>query len=102
MSRLEHGINYVAENLGVWPLWHCPCKMMHAKGVFTGCLRNTVQEKPPLYLVDMGIYGEPMQKSFRYRSTMRKLQMETDIPTMFGQVRKKPLCCVVYNIQWRE
>lgn len=90
MHNLAHGVEWVTQHLDLWPLWHCPCYVHPTdptrKTVFTGA------HKYPQggFVVDMGLYGEPMAASFASRDTLRRLQLEVDFPTMFGQVYLSP------------
>ncbi|KAA0148149.1 hypothetical protein FNF31_07461 [Cafeteria roenbergensis] len=94
VSNLEKGCRWVAEHIGVWPLWHCPCRVERRAGPFTSVpaaklALNSFLE-PPAYVVDMGIYGEATAPDFRVRRDMRKLQALMDAPTTFGNVYLSP------------
>jgi hypothetical protein len=79
VSNLEKGCLWVAENIGVWPLWHCPCFVDRSRGPFTTVpewrLKENPSHRPPTYIVDMGIYGEAMAPDYRVRRDMRRLQL---------------------------
>jgi hypothetical protein len=67
LARLDHGIRWVQEHLGVYPLWNC-----------------AVQTPAAEYLVDIGIYGEPTVRDYRYLREMRALQKMADAPSLWG------------------
>jgi delta24-sterol reductase len=67
LARLDHGIRWVQEHLGVYPLWNC-----------------AIQTPAGEYLVDIGIYGEPTVRDYRYLRDMRALQKMADAPSLWG------------------
>lgn len=79
VSNLERGCRWVAEHMGVWPLWHCPCFVDRSRGPFTSIPKDKLETKPyarpPTYIVDMGIYGEATAPDYRVRRDMRALQL---------------------------
>jgi FAD/FMN-containing dehydrogenase len=74
LSRLREGIAYVQQNLAVYPLWNCPVKL-NARG------RARWGEN---YLVDIGIYGEPLIPNYQNSRQMRALQQFVDAPSSWG------------------
>jgi hypothetical protein len=94
VSNLERGCRWVAEHMGVWPLWHCPCFVDRSRGPFTSIptdkLAAKPYAKPPTYIVDMGIYGEATVPGYKVRRDMRALQLHMDAPTTFGNVYLSP------------
>lgn len=68
MKYLEKSINVFDSEINVYPLWLCPFVlpsqpgMVHPKG-----------DEAELY-VDIGAYGEPKQKHFQAKASMRQLE----------------------------
>jgi delta24-sterol reductase len=86
LSRLDEGIEYVQQNLEVYPLWNCPAgsaaiggQATHDAFVVPRKLRG--RHDP---LVDIGIYGEPMVRPYRNFDAMRALQKFVDVPSLWG------------------
>lgn len=89
LDRLEHGLQWIQQNLGVMPLWLCPAYVSNDSaqhGPFT-CATNFGMDA---FLVDVGVYGEPMARGFAPRRSIRALQREVDLPTSFGNVFLSP------------
>jgi FAD/FMN-containing dehydrogenase len=74
LSRLREGIKYVQQNLNVYPLWNCAVKVRERD-------RAAIGEE---YVVDVGIYGEPMVPNYRNGCQMRALQQFVDYPALWG------------------
>ncbi|MEM8777846.1 MAG: hypothetical protein AAGF26_03040 [Cyanobacteria bacterium P01_G01_bin.49] len=74
LSRLQEGIEYIQQNLWVYPLWNCAVKVRASE-------QATVGEE---YVVDIGIYGEPMVPNYRNGHQMRELQRFADYPALWG------------------
>ena len=86
LGRLEEGIAYVQERLGVYPLWNCPAGPVSldpaaAEPPFTipRRLRGTRE-----MMVDIGIYGEPTVRGYRNFEAMPALQKFVDVPSLWG------------------
>ncbi|NJM27175.1 MAG: FAD-binding oxidoreductase [Pseudanabaena sp. RU_4_16] len=74
LSRLREGIEYVQQNLNVYPIWNCAVKVRKRD-------RAAIGEE---YVVDVGIYGEPMVPNYRNGCQMRALQQFVDYPALWG------------------
>jgi len=81
LSRLEEGIAYVQENIGVHPLWNCPAGTGALDLAFATPRKMAAR---PETVVDIGIYGEPMAKGFRSFERIRALQKFVDVPSLWG------------------
>jgi len=74
LSRLREGIEYIQQNLSVYPLWNCAVKVRTSE-------QATVREE---YVVDIGIYGEPMVPNYHNGYQMQALQRFADYPALWG------------------
>ncbi len=81
LSRLEEGIEWVQEHLGVHPLWNCPAGRGALDLPFAASAR--VRGKDEM-IVDIGIYGEPTVRGYRSFEAMRALQSFVDVPSLWG------------------
>jgi hypothetical protein len=81
LSRLEEGIEYVAEHLGVYPLWNCPAGQGTVDPSFA--IPRKLAERLEM-VVDIGIYGEPKVRGYRNFDAMRALQKFVDVPSLWG------------------
>ena len=74
LERLETALEWVQSRLDVYPLWNC-------------AVRQAEPERRRLgteYLVDVGIYGEPMAPGFRRIRDLRELQRSVPAPSLWG------------------
>lgn len=80
LSRLDEGIKWVEERIGVYPLWICP----------VDCRRHLKTAEhlhgPPAesHIVDIGIYGEPTVQPYRHNRVMPDLERFVDAPSTWG------------------
>lgn len=86
LGRLEEGIAWVQEHLGVHPLWNCPAGPVSLDGAggdapFT-IPRRLVGRRD--MMVDIGIYGEPTVRDYRNFEAMPALQKFVDVPSLWG------------------
>jgi delta24-sterol reductase len=86
LSRLEEGIAYVQERLGVYPLWNCPAGPVTLDGAsadapFTVPRRLAGRRE---MMVDIGIYGEPTVPGYDNFQAMPALQKFVDVPSLWG------------------
>ena len=97
LSRLDEGIAYVQEHLGVYPLWNCPAGpvSLAQQGPDRPAAIDAASEAPPFtiprrllgsreMLVDIGIYGEPTVPDYRNFDAMPALQKFVDVPSLWG------------------
>jgi len=90
VDRLEEGVRIVADEVAVWPLWHCPALCDdRPKGPFTAIRRGPGLARPCM-MVDMGLYGEATAPHYRFRSSMRRVQNAADLATAFGYLYLSP------------
>jgi Delta24-sterol reductase len=81
LSRLEEGIAWVQEHLGVHPLWNCPAGPGALDLPFAASRRMPDRNE---IVVDIGIYGEPTVRGYRSFEAMRALQSFVDVPSLWG------------------
>jgi FAD/FMN-containing dehydrogenase len=81
LSRLEEGLDYVAKNLEVYPLWNCPAGICPSPLAFV--TPRTFGERPEM-VVDIGVYGEPRKRGIRCQDALRALQKFVDVPALWG------------------
>ncbi|NJK53237.1 MAG: hypothetical protein HC936_11290 [Leptolyngbyaceae cyanobacterium SU_3_3] len=62
------------QNLNAYPIWNCAVKVRKRD-------RAAIGEE---YVVDVGIYGEPMVPNYRNGCHMRALQQFVDYPALWG------------------
>jgi delta24-sterol reductase len=92
LGRLEEGIEYVKQNLTVYPLWNCGVGHASRFLPFATPRRLPIDTR---YVVDIGIYGEPTVRNYRSADAMRALQMFVDAPSLWG-------CCYLTSQELRE
>jgi delta24-sterol reductase len=81
LGRLEEGIEYVQKNFAIYPLWNCPA------GAGTSPIQFAMPRKLanfPEVVVDIGIYGEPTVRNFRFFDALHALQRFVDVPSLWG------------------
>jgi FAD/FMN-containing dehydrogenase len=86
LERLDEGIAYVQEHLGVYPLWNCPAGPVSLDGA-TGDAPFTIPRRlvgRRDMMVDIGIYGEPTVRDYRPFTAMPALQRFVDVPSLWG------------------
>ncbi len=81
LSRLEEGLDWVDQHLGVHPLWNCPAGRGALELPFAASRRVPNHDET---IVDIGIYGEPTVRGFRSFETLRALQRSVDVPSLWG------------------
>jgi hypothetical protein len=81
LSRLEDGIEYVQQNFGVYPLWNCPAGAGTSETAFA--MPRKLAANPEI-VVDVGIYGEPKVRGFRFYDALHALQRFVDVPSLWG------------------
>jgi delta24-sterol reductase len=86
LGRLEEGLDYVQERLGVYPLWNCPAGPVTLDGAsadapFTVPRRLAGSRD---MMVDIGIYGEPTVRGYDNFDAMPALQRFVDVPSLWG------------------
>ncbi len=76
LERLAEGIRWIQQHLDVYPIWNCAVRLPDAgaRAYFDGST----------HLVDLGIYGEPMQPAFRRVRDLRALQQMADAASLWG------------------
>jgi FAD/FMN-containing dehydrogenase len=74
LARLGDGVEWVQQHLGVYPIWNCAVRLRE----------NTRNAAGTSYLVDIGVYGEPMIDGYRHIRDMRALQRLADAPSLWG------------------
>lgn len=72
IDQLEEGVKWVQSRLEVYPLWNCAVKQPDPAQFQTE------------YLVDIGIYGEPMAPDYHNVRDMRALQQRVPAPSLWG------------------
>jgi delta24-sterol reductase len=81
LSRLEEGIEYVQRNFAIYPLWNCPADAGTSEIGFATPRKMAAN---PELVVDIGIYGEPRVRGFRFYDALHALQRFVDVPTLWG------------------
>ncbi len=87
LDRLDEGIAYVQEHLGVYPLWNCPAGPVSFDGASHGDVPFTIPRRlvgRRDMMVDIGIYGEPSTRDYRNFDAMPALQKFVDVPSLWG------------------
>jgi delta24-sterol reductase len=74
LEQLHEGIAWVQSHLRVYPLWNCAVRISDEARESFGTQ----------YLVDIGIYGEPMIDDYRNVRQMRALQLRVPAPSLWG------------------
>eukprot|EP00947_MAST-08B_sp_MAST-8B-sp1_P001721 g1721.t1 len=87
LSRLEEGIEYVEDDLAVYPLWICPF-FLPDRGDLVLFPREVIAGE--LMSVDLGIYGAPTVRDFDNVEQMPRLQRFVDGPSSWGVVYLPP------------
>jgi len=109
LGRVAEALRYVDARLGVTPLWTCPYLVREPVAAFAvshvrrlaaeearpslarppGAAAHAAQQQlPPLMMVDVGVYGEPVGAgaAFRHRRDVGALQRFVDSPAMWGML----------------
>jgi len=81
LDRLKEGIEFVQKTLCVYPIWNGAIKVT---GKLTTERTNFSKLKPPPYLVDIGIWGEPKVPDFRAARDVRAVQKFLGFPSFWG------------------
>jgi delta24-sterol reductase len=74
LGQLRDAIEWVQSRLQVYPLWNCAVRLPDDERRRLGAD----------YLVDVGIYGEPMAADYRNVRDMRALQKFVPAPSLWG------------------
>jgi delta24-sterol reductase len=74
LEQLQQGIEWVQSRLQVYPLWNCAVRQPEDERIRLGTS----------YLVDIGIYGEPLAEDYRHVRDMRALQQFVPAPSLWG------------------
>eukprot|EP00658_Telonema_sp_P-2_P069944 TRINITY_DN5948_c0_g2_i1.p1 TRINITY_DN5948_c0_g2~~TRINITY_DN5948_c0_g2_i1.p1 ORF type:complete len:326 (+),score=46.48 TRINITY_DN5948_c0_g2_i1:177-1154(+) len=93
LSRLEEGILYVEQHLGVYPLWLCPVSIKSSLAYSPAQLALHPDRSKALgddFQVDIGVYGEPTVSPFYHRRVVKALQEFVDVPSDWGISYKDP------------
>jgi delta24-sterol reductase len=75
IERLVEGVRWIQQHLLVYPIWNCAIRLPEP---------SRRHYKDSTYLVDLGIYGEPMVADYRRIAAMRALQTMADVPSLWG------------------
>jgi hypothetical protein len=86
LGRLDEGIEYVQDKLGVYPLWNCaagPVSIEQASRETPFTIPRRLRGSREM-MVDIGIYGEPTVRDYRNFEAMPALQKFVDVPSLWG------------------
>lgn len=81
LSRLEEGVQWVNDRLGLFPLWLCPVHVPYIDRTHTIV---TQVDADMHWAVDIGIYGEPTVQPFYHARVQRDLARFVDVPSTWG------------------
>ena len=97
LNRLEDGINWVNDRLGVYPLWICAVDASRSLKTSEEFLAHRGDERKlhekiaeDGFVIDIGIYGEPTVQPFKHKRILKDLQAFVDAPSSWGVNYTKP------------
>ena len=92
LNRLQEGIQWVEDRLGVYPLWICAVDRRRSLKSSETFLKHRNDEERRTqkliaedgFVVDIGIYGEPTVRPFYHKQIVRDLALFVDEPSTWG------------------